>query len=211
MPKHIDLVGQRFGRLVVIGEAGKINSRKSYHCLCDCGGKKTATSSALRNDGTMSCGCLRAENNRRMAAGRVNPLAKRGQLIYKRWGSMKQRCTNPKNPFYKNYGARGIFVCAEWLDSYDAFIRDMGLPPTEKHTLERIDNDGPYAPENCRWALRGEQLRNQRKTILIEIKGEKLAAVDWAKRTGIHYQKITKEFRVNGIDGATALVAAALE
>jgi hypothetical protein len=210
MPKQLDLSGTRFGRLLVSPEVESIDGRKAYWCVCDCGAKKLIRSAYLQSGKVQSCGCLRSETSAATAKARQQPNAKRNQAIYHRWASMKQRCENPVNPFFKNYGGRGIVVCAAWSASFDAFIADMGQPPTAAHTLDRIDNNGPYSPDNCRWALPSEQLRNQRRTILITIGSETLAAKDWAVRTGISYQSITKEFRVGGVDAATALVRSAL-
>ena len=98
---------------------------------------------------------------------------------------MIQRCCNPNNPKFKNYGGRGIAVCERWR-SYDAFLEDVGQRPTPAHTLDRIDNDGPYAPENCRWATRNEQARNMRKTIMVSAFGERKSLTDWAEQFGLH-------------------------
>jgi hypothetical protein len=211
MPKILDLTGQKFGRLLVKSEAQQIAGRKAYLCLCDCGAEKVLRSSYLQSGNVRSCGCLRSEANAAAGERRKVPGAKRHQALYHRWATMKQRCENPGNPFFKNYGGRGITVCEAWRTSFDAFLADMGEPPTDAHTLERIDNDGSYSPENCRWALRSEQLRNQRRTILITIDGETMAAKDWAARTGVSYQSMTKAFRTGGIDAVTAMVASALQ
>lgn len=209
MPKIINAIGMRFGRLTAISEAEMIAGRKAYLCKCDCGSEKVIRSAYLQSENTRSCGCMRSESNAKTGAGKINPDAKRRTAIYKRWGTMKQRCENPANPFYKNYGGRGIYVCSAW-HSFDAFLADMGQPPTPKHTLERMDNNGPYSPENCRWALRSEQLRNQRRTILIDLDGEVLAAKDWSEMLGVSYQSVTKAFRRGGIEAATLLLRSAM-
>lgn len=210
MPKIMDRTGERHGRLLVVAEAGKIGGRKTYLCACDCGNEKVIQSSYLQSGKVQSCGCLRAEMSAARGRARFSAESKRNQALYRRWATMKQRCENRKNPFFKNYGARGITVCEAWRDSYDAFLADMGQPPSAKHTLERIDNDAPYSPENCRWALPSEQLRNQRRTILITVGDETLSAKDWAAKTGVSYQRITRAFRQHGIEAATELVNGAL-
>ena len=102
------------------------------------------------------------------------------------WDSMKQRCYNPKSPMYKNYGGRGIKVCDRWLHSYQSYIEDIGLPPTPKHSLDRIDNDGDYTPENVRWATQTEQNYNQR------IRRDNKLGV-----RGVLYDKYRKSYRVH--------------
>ena len=98
---------------------------------------------------------------------------------------MKQRCHNPKNHSYKNYGGRGIGLCDRWLRSVAAFLEDMGPRPSPHHTVERLDNDGPYAPDNCVWAIRQVQNRNQRKTVRLTIHGRTASVPDWADISGI--------------------------
>ena len=199
MPKLIDLSGQRFGRLLVVREDERKHGRKTWLCRCDCGREKVVPSAALVHGRTQSCGCLRNEKTLARNAQRNDPSAKRKSPLYHRWACMIQRCENPNNPSWHNYGGRGIKVCKVWRDSYDAFVADMGEPPTSKHTIERIDNDGDYTPENCRWALRSDQLRNQRRSIIVTIDGETLHAKEWATRLGVNYQRITKEYRHGGI------------
>lgn len=98
---------------------------------------------------------------------------------------MIQRCHNPKNPSYSNYGGRGIIVCDDWLGSYENFVQDMGRRPSPKHTLERIDNDGPYSRENCRWATRAEQNRNTRQNVVLTIGGVSRCRAEWAAKYGV--------------------------
>ena len=108
-----------------------------------------------------------------------------GSPEYYVWGSMKDRCLNPNNGQYKDYGGRGIVVCRRWLDSFKAFFDDMGPRPTTRHTIERKDNQGGYSPENCIWATRKEQCRNKRDNRRITYKGETLCIAEWAEVFGM--------------------------
>lgn len=103
---------------------------------------------------------------------------------YSVWDSMKQRCLNPKNASYKNYGGRGITICERWMD-FENFLADMGQPP-KGQWLERIDNNGPYSPENCRWATPSQQNRNTRRNHYIEHNGQRKLVVEWAEESGIN-------------------------
>lgn len=113
-----------------------------------------------------------------------------GTPEYITWGNMIQRCTNPKNTYYCNYGGRGIEVCESWL-SFINFYRDMGDKPTPEHTLDRIDNNGPYSLENCRWSSREQQDTNKRSNVWITHDGRTMTLTQWANETGIHYVTIT--------------------
>ena len=208
MPKKIDLTGQRFGRLVAISRAPSIKGRSAYTCCCDCGTVKIIPAAYLRHGGTSSCGCLRRETSAKTGKTRRSSSSRRNNPLYHRYHTMRQRCQNPKNPSFKNYGGRGITICDAWSD-FDTFLSDMGEPPTKDHTVDRIDNDGPYSPQNCRWALPSEQLRNQRRSIHITCHGKTLHAKDWAARLGISYQSITKAYRQGGIQAATDIVCSA--
>lgn len=184
MPRKQDVTGQRFTRLVVEAEAPP-NARhhRRVVCRCDCGVRKIVDLSALRVGDTQSCGCL---NNERVAelTYRHGMTTGKPSPEYQSWGNMIQRCTNPKSSMYRLYGARGIIVCDRWLDAA-AFLSDMGRKPTPRHTIERINSDGPYAPENCRWATPAEQSRNTSRTRKLTLNGETLCLTDWADRIGI--------------------------
>lgn len=171
-----DITGERFESIEVLGYAGvKIHpsgQRKSmWLCRCDCGKVFVVSGNNLKRKNTTCCGCKRKTHGMTGSAEHVA------------WVSAIQRCTNPNNPGYKNYGARGIRVCERWM-SFENFISDMG-PRPRKHSLDRIDNDGDYEPGNCRWTTNKTQHRNKRTNSLVTIRGETKCVSEWAEIAGM--------------------------
>lgn len=158
MPALVDITGQRFGRLVVLRRLGSAKYGEStWLCRCDCSKNKVILGHSLRQGLTKSCGCLQRE---RASQTKKKHGASTTETYYI-WAGMRTRCKNPKATPYKNYGGRGISVCERW-NSFDNFLADMGERPPGL-SIDRIDNDGNYEPDNCRWATQSEQTGNQRK------------------------------------------------
>ena len=171
------LPGERYGKLVVIEEVATFY-RRAVRCSCDCGREKTVTLQALRAGSTKSCGCLRV-GTPKYQGGETES----GE--YRAWHSLKSRCLNPNDSSFKNYGGRGIYVCPRWVDSFEAFLADMGRRPTQDHSIDRIDNSGPYSKENCRWATQKQQQRNRRSNRIVTIDGVSKTLIEWAEFVGV--------------------------
>ena len=157
MSKKIEMVGKQFGRLKIIKDNGSNNNgRATWLCLCDCGENVIVEGKSLRNGNTKSCGCL----NREIVASKAKTHGMCGTSTYITWMGMLTRCTNSNQATYKNYGERGITVCKRWLN-FELFYNDMGERPAGL-TIERKNNELGYSPDNCIWADRTTQARNQR-------------------------------------------------
>lgn len=159
------LIGDRFGRLVAVEYAGKTyDSRHQFLCKCDCGKETVVLEKHLRSGNTKSCGCFKRDAG--LAANTTHGQSK--TRLYKTWACMRNRCNSPKDAKFKDYGGRGIKVCQEWQDSFEAFRNFVSKLPhfgEAGYSLDRINNDGNYEPGNVRWATPKEQRNNQRRVM----------------------------------------------
>lgn len=191
-----DLTGRVFGRLMVIGFDHMNSHRASmWACRCSCGIEKAVLRASLINGLTRSCGCFHKEQ-----ISTSNGMAETS--FYHRWEGLIARCTNKKDRSWSGYGGRGIKVCNEWLE-FNNFRHDMHqeyLEHIERHgakntSLDRIDNEGPYSKENCRWATRKEQANNRRSNRLIELEGQRNTVGRWSEILGINRSVIEGRLR----------------
>jgi hypothetical protein len=176
----IEMAGQRFGRLSVIEESGRLEGQAAWMCQCDCGAVVVVRGSALRKRVTKSCGCLSLD----MLRARSTTHNQASTREYAVWRAMLHRCFNPRATHFDSYGGRGITVCDEWRRDFSRFIADMGPRPVGG-TLDRRDNNGNYTSDNCRWATRAEQANNKRSSHLITWNGETHTICEWATLIGV--------------------------
>lgn len=176
-----DLDGKKFGKLQVLGFSRIKDRHAAWLCLCDCGITKEVLGLNLRRGHAKSCGCITKEQLKTHGYSRKSIYKQE----YQAWQGMIQRCTNEKNPAYKNYGGRGIKVCAEWRYDFPKFLADMGPKPDPVYSLDRIDNDGNYEPTNCRWAEKSVQSKN-RRTSSEMVRRAEIAAFKLGFRLGLY-------------------------
>ena len=182
MPSFIDITGQTFNTLTVISLSPdrRANGERYWVCLCVCGRSVTVRGTQLRGLKTLSCGCLRTVALKKRATHTGS-----GTPEYVTWQAMKARCHNPNSTKYYMYGARGIYVCVEWRNSFEAFLQDMGKRPTGQHTIDRIDSSLGYYKGNCIWSDKEAQANNTRLNRPIKYLGETLNLNQWSRRLKI--------------------------
>lgn len=185
MGKKLNLTGKLFGRLLVISEAPREEKYRwvLWRCKCECGNEHIVKTQALMNGSTRSCGCLfldtaRAKGRAKRTHGATNT------RTYNKWVAMKGRCSNENNQKFKNYGGRGIKVCERWANSFSNFLADMGEAP-EGMSLDRIDPNGDYTPENCRWATQKTQQNNRTNNVILQVDGKRMTLSEAARHVGI--------------------------
>lgn len=197
--KRNDITGKRFGRWTVIKKDKKIGRIQTYFCQCDCGNTSIIPQSNLTTGKTKSCGCLQKE----LLSKRVKKHGMRNSRLYDIHANMKSRCYNKNNPRYASYGGRGISICDEWLNPNSGFENfhnwAMANGYSDELTIDRMNVNGDYCPDNCRWSDQETQKNNQRKTVWVEIKGIKKSLKQWTNFMGWSYGKYSARHK-RGVD-----------
>ncbi len=180
-----NLMGQKFGRLIVVKYAGSNKDRAAtWECVCNCGQKTIVRGNHLCRGLIKSCGCLSSE----MTSKRMKTHGMTDSRVYNTWEHIIARCNNPKIQNYKRYGGRGITVCKRWL-KFINFLKDMGEPPTG-YSIDRIDNNKGYCKKNCKWSTRKEQQRNTRNNRLLTFCGQTKCLIEWSEYLNIKYKTL---------------------
>ena len=183
-----DLRGRKFGRLLVIEESGRANGGVVWSCECECGNIANVRANHLKRGMIVSCGCY----NKELMTKHGNSLTKLHQV----WANIKDRCLNDNYAHKENYGGRGIGICEEWADSYEAFEEwSLSNGYEEGLTIDRIDNNGDYEPDNCRWTDMKVQCRNRRNNVILESNGERRCLAEWAEITNQPYMRLSSRHR----------------
>lgn len=192
-----DLTGQRFSRLVALQRAASRNGAR-WLCECDCGNKKIVAAGNLRCGGTQSCGCFLKERYAHTKHGQSWAPGKPASRLYRIWHGMRGRCNNSADAAYDRYGGRGILICEEWQDflKFEEWAHANGY--ADNLSVDRIDNDGPYSPANCRWATSKTQGRNRRNNLFVTFRGKTACLADHADDVGIKYSIVQQRVSVLG-------------
>lgn len=194
MGKIKDLTGQRFGKLTVLSFAG-LGKRglALWNCKCDCGNEITVYGIYMRNGSTKSCGCLAIDVLK--SRSKTHGMSK--TRLYGIWNGIKSRCNNPRRKKYPDYGGRGIKVCEKWEKSFEAF-RDWSMANgyADDLTIDRIDINGDYCPDNCRWVTTQQQANNRRSNIHLTYHGETHNLTEWSSITGIPMATIRRRIEL---------------
>jgi hypothetical protein len=194
MGKKIDIetiIDSKFGRLTILKESDfKLHKRVSVVCKCECGNEIIATINSIMRGNTQSCGCIRIERNNNYKNGlRHHPL-------YTVWANIKQRCFNKKYPKYKDYGGRGIIMCEEWYNNFETFYNWCIINKWVKGLeIDRINNNGNYEPNNCRFVNRSVNMNNKRSNTIITFNNKTLTLAEWATGLNIPYGRLSQ--RIN--------------
>lgn len=183
MSKFIDLTGQKFNKLTVIERMPSRKGKTVWKCQCDCGKYTTVEASNLKTGQVKSCGCL----------SNGHPTHNESKTtLYRDWASMLSRCYNPKEKAYKNYGGKGIKVCDEWHDflAFKKWVSDTKPKCKEALSIDRINPNGDYCPDNCRWATRKIQQRNRTTNLIYEHNGKSQTLIEWCEELGLDYKRM---------------------
>lgn len=200
-----DLTGKRFGRLTVIGIHPTETRKTFWVCQCDCGNIKIVRSDSLQRGAIRSCGCLKKEQDlTNLTANHSHRMS--GSRIYTIWQGIKARCYNPHEPRYERYGGRGITVCDEWKNNFKQFCEwSMKNGYSNELTIDRIDNDKGYSPDNCRWATNKEQSNNRSTNINIKIGNATKTLTEWCEIFELDSKTVLATYHRNGFAGIDEL------
>lgn len=182
-------IGSVFGKLTVIGDAEPRFNKNGWKqgrsiVRCECGEERAVDNNNLKSGRTRSCGCGIGEHH-----------GKRKSPEYTTWSEIKKRCTNENHKKYSSYGGRGITMCDRWKDSFSAFLEDMGQRPTRQHSIDRINNNGNYEKENCRWATPVEQGCNKRNNRMFMFYGKSMPLSQWCRIAQIMPDTVTERLK----------------
>lgn len=186
-----ELVGKVYHRLTFIEYVRSDRYGENWKLKCSCGNIIERVAGYVRASRIKSCGCWKIEeSSQRMSTHKLSEVPE-----YQIYHGMKQRCCNPDNTVYRNYGGRGITVCERWINSFESFYSDMGPRPSRKHSIDRIDNNGSYCPENCRWTTVDVQLFNRRTTLFLTYKGVTKPIREWCYQLNMRLETLKSRLR----------------
>lgn len=195
MPNFIDLTGKRFGRFLVLNRGENRGVQPTWHVRCDCGTEKLVISASLRRGVSRSCGCLKSELARDALRQRASIHGMTETRIYRIWSGMIKRCHGINGDPYGCYQGRGITVCDRWRTSFENFYTDMGDHPGDGFSIDRINNDLGYSPENCRWATTEQQMNNTSRSVLFSHNGVQMSIPQWERHLGFPEGVLYKRIR----------------
>ena len=201
MSNFIDITGKKFNRLTVIRRVENSFSKKArWLCKCDCGNFREISGDNLRNGNVKSCGCLKAIRNKQRATHRKSNIR-----LYNIWRNMKSRCNCKTNPFYKNYGERGIKICTDWetFENFYCWANANGY--NDNLTIDRVNVNGNYEPNNCKWIPLSKQAYNKRDSIILNINGEQKCLAEICKEYNVKYTTIYRRITINKMNIQDAL------
>jgi hypothetical protein len=204
MGNIINIIGMKFNKLKVVSRSSTKFKDIYYNCICECGNNCIIRGHSIRHGNTKSCGCLQKKiSSNLLKKNRKNTNLKHGSYKkdeYCNWLNLKARCARDRNYVNKN-----ITVCDEWKNSFEQFFKDMGPRPSKKHSIDRIDNNGPYSKENCRWATNYQQSRNRGTNRIITFNNETKLLCDWAKDLNIKQNTLSLRLKKWSIEKALTL------
>ena len=192
--RRLDLMGQRFGRLVCLGPSPRPSRNRFWFFRCDCGQETEVRGDAARRGNTQSCGCLAVETATRLLT--THGHSKRAE--YQCWVGMVRRCTDPNARSYPRYGGRGVRLCDRWRESFEHFLDDVGPRPSPLHTLDRESAGANYEPGKVVWSTSSKQARNKRNSVVVTWRGRPMPLIEACELEGRDYNTVRQRVRRYG-------------